>query len=96
MPMKTAQLKVPIPGDPAHMVTAIVAYAGIAKRLQVEIERNSGQEGIDLDAIRTDLIQEAKNAIPHGALAKDEIGGYKTMFQAIETIFDPIDPDAGS
>lgn len=88
-------MKVPIPEEPTHMVTAIVAYAGIAKRLHVEIEKRAADSGIDLDAVRADLLQEAKKAIPHGDFAKDEIGVYRTMFQAIETIFDPIGPDTG-
>lgn len=89
-------MKVPIPEEPTHMVTAIVAYAGIAKRLHVELEKRAAETGIDLDAIRSDLLQEAKKAIPHGDFAKDEIGVYKTMFQAIETIFDPVDPATGA
>lgn len=82
--------KIPIPDDPTHMVTAIVAYAGIAKRLHVELAARAGTEA-DLDAIREDLIREAKKAIPQGDFAKDEIGVYKTIFQAIETIFDDDD-----
>ena len=81
--------KIPIPDDPAHAVTAIVAYAGIAKRLHLELSRHSAETGIDLEAIREDLLREAKKAVPHGDFAKDEIGVYKTMFQAIDTIFDP-------
>lgn len=79
--------RIPIPDDPAHMVTAIVAYAGIAKRLHVELARHGGTQ-VDLDAIKADLLQEAKKAIPQGDFARDEIGVYKTIFQAIETIFD--------
>jgi len=89
-------MKVPIPEEPTHMVTAIVAYAGIAKRLHVELEKHAAETGVDLDAIRSDLLQEAKKAIPHGDFAKDEIGVYKTMFQAIETVFDPMDPNTGA
>ena len=87
---KAAGLKIPIPEDPAHVVTAVVAYAGIAKRLYVELEKHAGSTGIDLDAIKADLIREAKKAVPHGDFAKDEIGIYETMFQAIETVFEPI------
>lgn len=71
------------------MVTAIVAYAGIAKRLHVELSNQSGNPGVNLEDIKADLIAEAKRAIPHGDFAKDEIGVYKTIFQAIDTIFDP-------
>jgi hypothetical protein len=81
--------KIQIPEDPAHMVTAIVAYAGIAKRLHVELSNRPENAGVDLEAIKADLIAEAKRAIPHGDFAKDEIGVYKTIFQAIDTIFDP-------
>ncbi|MCK7611301.1 hypothetical protein [Roseibium sediminicola] len=82
--------KIPIPDDPTHMVTAIVAYAGIAKRLHVELARHAGT-AVDLDAIRDDLFREAKKAIPQGDFARDEIGVYKTIFQAIETIFEADD-----
>jgi len=82
--------KIPIPDDPTHMVTAIVAYAGIAKRLHVELSRHAGT-AVDLDTIKEDLIREAKKAIPQGDFAKDEIGVYKTIFQAIETIFEDDD-----
>ncbi|WP_297579295.1 hypothetical protein [Roseibium sp.] len=82
-------MKIPIPEEPTHMVTAIVAYAGIAKRLHMELSNRMDGSGVDLDAIKADLINEAKKTIPHGDFAKDEIGVYKTMFQAIDTIFDP-------
>ncbi|MET1415715.1 hypothetical protein ABVF61_25825 [Roseibium sp. HPY-6] len=85
-------MKVPIPDEPTHMVTAIVAYAGIAKRLHVELLNT----GVDLVAIKADLMREAKKTVPHGDFAKDEIGLYKTMFEAIETIFDPTGPNAGA
>lgn len=78
-------MKVPIPDEPTHMVTAIVAYAGIAKRLHVELQNT----GVDLEAIKADLMREAKKTVPHGDFAKDEIGLYKTMFEAIDTIFAP-------
>ncbi|WP_299484077.1 hypothetical protein [uncultured Roseibium sp.] len=78
-------MKVPIPDEPTHMVTAIVAYAGIAKRLHVELQNT----GADLEAIKADLMREAKKTVPHGDFAKDEISLYKTMFQAIDTIFAP-------
>jgi len=81
--------KIPIPENPTHMVTAIVAYAGIAKRLHNELSNQEGSAGVDLEAIKADLIQEAKKAVPHGDFAKDEIGVYKTIFQAIDTIFSP-------
>jgi hypothetical protein len=80
--------KIPIPDDPAHMVTAIVAYAGIAKRLHMEMSNLAGEPGVDLDTVKADLIREAKRAVPQGDFARDEIGVYKTIFQAIETIFD--------
>ncbi|WP_269581830.1 hypothetical protein [Roseibium sp. Sym1] len=80
--------KIPIPDDPAHMVTAIVAYAGIAKRLHMEMSNLAGGPGVDLDTVKADLIREAKRAVPQGDFARDEIGVYKTIFQAIETIFD--------
>ncbi len=81
--------KIPIPEDPALMVTAMVAYAGIAKRLHVELSNHARMTGVDLEAIKADLIYEAKKAVPHGDFAKNEIGVYNTMFQAINTIFDP-------
>ena len=71
------------------MATAIVAYAGIAKRLHVELSNLSGDTGPDLEAIKADLLNEAKKAVPQGDFAKDEIRVYNTMFQAIETIFGP-------
>ena len=80
--------KIQIPEDPAHMVTEIVAYAGIAKRLHVELSNRPMGTEVDLEAIKADLIAEAKRAVPHGDFAKDEIGVYKTIFQAIDTIFD--------
>lgn len=80
--------KIPIPDDPAHAVTAIIAYAGIAKRLHLELSNHAEETGVDLDAIRQDLMREAKKAVPHGDFARDEIGIYKTMFQAIDTIFE--------
>lgn len=83
--------KIPIPDDPAHVITAIVAYAGIAGRLHLELSKTAAETGVNLNAIRDDLLQEAKKAVPHGDFAKDEIGVYKTMFQAIDTIFEPAD-----
>lgn len=83
--------KVPIPDDPTHIVTAVVAYAGIAKRLHVELSRFAENSDVDLEAIRADLMREAKKAIPQGDFTKDEIGVYKTIFQAIDTIFEPMD-----
>ncbi|PVB62700.1 hypothetical protein [Labrenzia sp. 011] len=82
--------KIPIPEEPTHMVTAIVAYAGIAKRLHLELANHTDVTGVDLEAIKADLINEAKRAVPHGDFAKDEIGVYKTIFQAIDTIFSPV------
>ncbi|POF30127.1 hypothetical protein [Roseibium marinum] len=82
--------KIPIPEEPAHMVTAIVAYAGIAKRLHLELSNHAGSTGVDLEAIKADLINEAKKAVPHGDFARDEIGVYNTIFQAIDTIFNPV------
>ena len=84
-------MKIPIPEEPTLMVTAIVAYAGIAKRLQVELSNVAGEADVDLDAIKADLLKEAKRAIPHGDFAKDEMGVYKTIFQAIDTIFDQVE-----
>ncbi|MHA7772926.1 hypothetical protein [Roseibium sp. M-1] len=83
--------KIPIPEEPTQMVTAIVAYAGIAMRLHHELSNHSDTSGADLETIKTDLIREAKKAIPHGDFAKDEIGVYKTIFQAIDTIFSPVE-----
>ena len=82
-------MKIQIPEEPTQMVTAIVAYAGIAKRLYVELEKHT-DSGVDLEAIKSDLLFEAKKAVPHGDFAKDEIGVYNTIFQAIETIFEPV------
>ncbi|WP_299812791.1 hypothetical protein [uncultured Roseibium sp.] len=79
--------KIQIPEEPTHMVTAIVAYAGIAKRLHLELANHSGGTAADLEAIRADLTNEAKKAVPHGDFARDEIGVYNTIFQAIDTIF---------
>jgi hypothetical protein len=81
--------KIPIPEDPVHMATAIVAYAGIARRLHAELSNCSGDRPADLQAIRDDLVREAKKAVPQGDFAKDEIGVYRTMFEAIDTVFDP-------
>ncbi|KZM48039.1 hypothetical protein [Labrenzia sp. OB1] len=81
--------KIQIPEEPTHMVTAIVVYAGIAKRLHLELSNHAGGTGADLEAIKADLINEAKRAVPHGDFARDEMGVYNTIFQAIETIFTP-------
>ncbi len=86
--MATSHLNIQIPDNPTQMVTSIVAYAGIAKRLQIELAKTAALTGVDLEAIKNDLIHEAKKTIPHGDFAKDEISVYKTMFEAIETIFD--------
>lgn len=83
-------MKIQIPEEPTQMVTAIVAYAGIAKRLYVELEKHTDSSVVDLEAIKSDLLFEAKKAVPHGDFAKDEIGVYNTIFQAIETIFEPV------
>ncbi|MES0882853.1 hypothetical protein [Roseibium sp. SCP14] len=80
-------MKIKIPEEPTHMVTAIVAYAGIAARLHRELSVRAGNTDVDLEAIKVDLINEAKKAVPHGDFAKDEIGVYNTMFEAIDTIF---------
>lgn len=82
-------MKIEIPEEPTHMVTAIVAYAGIAKRLHVELEKHAETAGIDLEAIKSDLLNQAKKTVPHGDFAKDEVGLYHTMFEAIDTIFKP-------
>jgi len=82
--------KIKIPDDPTQAATAIVAYAGIALRLHSELAKSAEASGIDLGAIRDDLLREAKRAVPHGDFAKDEIATYKTMFEAIETIFDTV------
>ncbi len=83
-------MKIDLPDNPAHIATAVLAYAGIAKRLHVELARVADSTGVDLEAIKADLIHEAKKAVPQGDFAKDEIGVYNTMFEAIETIFKPI------
>lgn len=88
--MATSHLNIQIPDNPTEMVTSIVAYAGIAKRLHVELASTAAKTGIDLDAIKNDLINEAKKTIPHGDFAKEEIKVYNTMFEAIETIFAPM------
>ncbi|MES0810774.1 hypothetical protein ABLO27_14925 [Roseibium sp. SCPC15] len=82
-------MKIKIPEEPTHMVTAIVAYAGIAARLHKELSIRAVDTDVDLEAIKADLINEAKKAVPHGDFAKEEIGVYKTMFEAIDTIFSP-------
>jgi len=84
-------MKIQIPDEPTHMVTAIVSYAGIAKRLYVELEKHADGNIVDLDAIKADLLNEAKKAVPHGDFAKDEVGLYHTIFQAIETVFESVD-----
>lgn len=91
LPMQPPSLQIPIPDTPALAMTAIIAYAGIAKRLQVELSNLAEETGIDLDAIKADLINEAKKAVPHGDFATDEIEVYNTMFQAIEIVFRPLD-----
>lgn len=83
--------KIDIPEDPTHMVTAIVAYAGIAKRLYVELTERAEVSGVDLEAIKSDLVREAKKAVLDGDFMRDEIGVYETMFHAIETVFEPVD-----
>lgn len=85
-------MKIQLPEKPTLAVAAIVAYAGIAKRLHAELASVAEETGIDLEAIKTDLITEAKKAVPHGDFARDEIEVYKTMFEAIETIFKSDDP----
>ncbi|GAA0782647.1 hypothetical protein E1180_07775 [Roseibium denhamense] len=87
-PGSKLNIKIPFPEKPEHVATAIVAYAGIAKRLHVELAAVADQAGIDLDTIKADLMQEAKKAVPHGDFTENEIGIYETMFEAIETIFD--------
>jgi hypothetical protein len=85
---KAVLMNIQIPEKPSLMASAIVAYAGIAKRLHAELSDLSGWAGVDLDAIRNDLISEAKKAVPHGDFARDELEVYETMFEAIDTIFD--------
>ncbi|WP_153769417.1 hypothetical protein [Labrenzia sp. CE80] len=87
-----ASIKIPLPKEPKQMVTAIVAYAGVAKRLHLELSHLAETTDIDLDAIKADLINEAKKAVPAGDFTKDEVGLYNTMFEAIETIFKPLNP----
>jgi len=84
-------MKIQVPEKPSLAVAAIVAYAGIAKRLHMELANVADEAGVDLEAIKTDLINEAKKAVPHGDFAKDEIEVYKTMFDAIETVFEPVE-----
>lgn len=81
-------MKIQVPEKQTLAVAAIVAYAGIAKRLHVELSNVAGETGIDLEAIKADLITEAKKTVPHGDFAKDELEVYKIMFEAIETIFE--------
>lgn len=81
-------MKIQVPEKQTLAVASIVAYAGIAKRLHVELANVANETGIDLDAIKADLIKEAKKTVPHGDFAKDELEVYKVMFEAIETVFE--------
>ncbi|CTQ68533.1 hypothetical protein [Roseibium alexandrii] len=84
-------LNIRVPKEPSEAITAIVAYAGIAKRLHVELSTHAEAIGLDLDQIKTDLISEAKKAVPHNDFSDNEIRNYNIMFEAIDTIFKPID-----
>lgn len=91
--MKTKTLNIPMPEEPELAAAAIITYAGIAKRLHLELAGLPEAAGIDLTAIKADLINQAKKATPHGNFAKDDVRIYTAMFEAIETIFEPATPE---
>ena len=57
----------------------------------MELGSRAEASGVDLEAIKSDLVREAKKAILDGDFVRDEIGVYETMFEAIETVFEPLE-----
>lgn len=81
-------MKIELSNDPCQLTAAMLGFSMIAKRLFNELEILGLAQAKAVDAIKADLVNEAKNALPGGAF---ETGGteiYETIFSVIDGFFD--------